>query len=53
MTLATTGKLEREVKVQYFSTLVRGEALSQFVLVSANTKNIETILYIGMIYLRV
>ena len=42
MTLAATGKLETEAKVQYICTLVCGEALRQFDLLSSDVKNIET-----------
>ena len=45
MTLAAIGTLEMEAKVQYLCTLVRGEALRQFDLVSADAKNIEARLY--------
>ena len=39
MTLAATGTLDIEAKVQYLCTLVRGEALCQFNLLSADVKN--------------
>ena len=42
MTLAATGTLEMEAKVQYLHTLVCGEALRPFDLVSADAKNTET-----------
>ena len=42
MTLAATGTLETEAKVQYLCTLVHGKVLRQFDLVSADTKNTET-----------
>ena len=44
MTLAAMGMLDTEVNVQYICTLVRGEALRQFELVSADAKNTETLL---------
>ena len=40
MTLADTGMLETEANIQYLHTLVREEALGQFDLLSADTKNI-------------
>ena len=43
-TLSATVTLEMEANVQYFCTLIRGEALRKFDLVSADTKNIETLL---------
>ena len=46
MTLVSTGTLETEEKVQYICTLVHGEALRQFYLLSADMKNIETPLYV-------
>ena len=42
MTLAATGTLEMEAKVQYLHTLVCGEVLHPFDLVSADAKNSET-----------
>ena len=42
MTLASTGTLETEVKVQHLRTLVCGEALRQFGLLYADAKNTET-----------
>ena len=42
MTLAETGMLETDAKIQYISTLVRAEALSQFNLLSADAENTET-----------
>ena len=42
MTLAATGMLETNAKVQYLCTLVRGEELRQFDLLYANVKNIDT-----------
>ena len=41
-TLAALVTLETEVKVQYLCTLVRGGALDQFDLVSADAKNTGT-----------
>ena len=46
MTLAASGTLETEVKVQYICTLVRGGALEQFDLVSADAKNKGIQLYV-------
>ena len=46
MTLEAAGTLETEAKVWYICTLVRGEALRQFDLVSADAKNTETLLYV-------
>ena len=43
MTLVATGALETEAKVQYLRTLVRGEALRQFDLVSSDAENTETL----------
>ena len=43
MTLAATGKLEMDVKVQYIHTLVHGEALFQFDLLSVDIENTETL----------
>ena len=42
MTLAATGTLEMEAEVQYLHTLVCGEELRPFDLVSADAKNTET-----------
>ena len=42
MTLAVTEMLETEEKVQYICTLVCGEALRQFDLLSSDVKNTET-----------
>ena len=42
MNLATTGTLETEVKVRYLSTLVHGEALRQFDLLSDEVNNTDT-----------
>ena len=42
MNLAAMGALETKVKVQYLCMLVRGEALYQFDLLSADMKNTET-----------
>ena len=41
MTLVATGPLETEAKFQYLCTLVRGEALRQFDILSADAKNTE------------
>ena len=43
MTLAATGTLEMDAKIQYIHKLVRGEALRQFNLFSADVENIETL----------
>ena len=43
MTLVATGALETEAKVQYLRTLVSGEALRQFDLVSSDAENTETL----------
>ena len=42
MTLSAIGMLEMEAKIQYLYTLVLGEVLGQFDLLSADVKNIET-----------
>ena len=42
MNLASTGTLETEANVQYLHTLVNGEALCQFDLLSDDVKNTET-----------
>ena len=42
MTLAATGTLDTEAKVQYLCTLFHGEALNQFDLMSADVKDTET-----------
>ena len=39
MTLAASGTLEAGVKVQYLHTLVRGEVLHQFYLLSADVES--------------
>ena len=44
MTLEAAGTLETEAKVWYICTLVRGEALRQFDLVSSDTRSTETLL---------
>ena len=44
MIIAASVKIETLEKVQYLLTLVRGEALRQFELVSADAKNTETLL---------
>ena len=46
MTLVATGTFEKEAKVQYIRTLVCGEVLCQFDLLSADVKNTETLLYL-------
>ena len=46
MTLAATRTLETEAKVKYICTLVRGEVICQFGLVSDDTNNTETLLYV-------
>ena len=43
MTNAGTGMLEMDVKIQYLSTLVCGEVLRQFDLLSTDMENIETL----------
>ena len=43
MTLAETGTLEMDVNIHYLCTLVHGEALRQFDLLSADVKNTETL----------
>ena len=43
MTLAETGALYMDAKIQYLRTLVYGEALRQFDLFSADVENIETL----------
>ena len=42
MTLVDTGTLETEAKVQYLRTLVRGEAVRHFDLLSADVKITDT-----------
>ena len=42
MTLTATGTLETEVKVQYLFTLVYGETLCQFYLLSDDVENTDT-----------
>ena len=42
MTLATTGTLETEAKVHYLCTIVRGEELNQFDLLSSDMENTDT-----------
>ena len=49
MNLADTVTLETEERVQYLCTLVRGEALIQFDLVSADAKNTKTVLDVDYI----
>ena len=39
MTLAATGTLETEAEAQYLRSLVRGEALCRFELVSADARD--------------
>ena len=43
MTLASTGTLETDAKIQYLRTLVRGEALCQFDLFPSEVENAETL----------
>ena len=43
MTLAVTGMLEMDAKIQYLCTLVRGEALHQFYLLPADAENTKTL----------
>ena len=43
MTLASTGTLDMDTKIQYICTLVHEEALLQFDLLSAEVENIETL----------
>ena len=42
MILAVTGTLKMDAKIQYFHTLVPGEALRQFDFLSYDAKNKET-----------
>ena len=42
MTLAATGTLVMDAKVQYLCTLFRGEALRKFYFLSTNVKNTDT-----------
>ena len=42
ITIAATGTLETEAKVQYLHMIVRGGALRQFDLLSADMKNMDT-----------
>ena len=42
MTLASTGTLQKNVKVQYLHTLVRGEAFCRFDLFSNDVENVDT-----------
>ena len=44
MNLAATGTLETEVKVQCLRTIVRGEALCQFYLLSDDVENMDNYL---------
>ena len=44
MTLAATGTLDMKAKVHYICTLVRGEFLLQFDLLSADVENTDTTL---------
>ena len=44
MILVTTGTLETEAKVQYIFTLIRGEALLYFDLLSYDVENMDTYL---------
>ena len=43
MTLAATGTLDMDAKIHYLYTLVRGEELRQFELLSADVKNTENL----------
>ena len=43
MTLASTGTLEIDTKIQYICTIFRGEVLCWFDLFSANLNNKETL----------
>ena len=43
MTLAATGMLDMDEKIHYLRTLVRGEELCQFGLLSADVENTETL----------
>ena len=43
MTLAATGMMEMDSKIQYLCMLVRGEALCHFDVLSANVENKETL----------
>ena len=43
MTLAETGTMEIDAKIQYLHMLVRGKALRQFALLSADVVNTETL----------
>ena len=43
MTLAASGTLEAGAKYQYLRTLIRGEALHQFDLLSADLEGTETL----------
>ena len=47
MTLVATGTLETDVKVQYFCTLVRVEALCQFDLLYSDVRNTDTSLTVA------
>ena len=49
ITPAATGTLDMEVKIHFLCTLVHGEALSQFGLLPAEVKNIETFLDVDFI----
>ena len=49
MNRASTGMLETEAKIQYLCTLVHGDALRQFDLLSADVKNTETPLDVNYI----
>ena len=48
MILAATGIIETEANFQYLCTLVRGEELRKFDLLSDDVKNIETPLRCGL-----
>ena len=43
MTLAVTGTLEMDAKIQYICTLVSGESFHHFELLSTDIENIETL----------
>ena len=50
MTCAATRKIETEANIQYLRTLVRGEALRQFDVLSADVNDIETLLYVDDLF---
>ena len=49
MTLAATGMLETDAKFQYLLTIVRGEVLHQFDLLSDDMENTDTSLTVDYI----